>query len=126
MALKENDMTALRNELDRLYKNWVVINGRASLLIEKLRSSATLESEADAPYWESYQHWRQAGAHGSFYSEEIAKAVQALDPRWSKTWANYAALLVLEPDTPHNAPVFSASERDNPPSNSFKGEERKP
>jgi hypothetical protein len=119
MALKENDLTALRNELDRLYKNWVVINGRALRLMEKLRTSATRESEADAPYWKSYGHWKAATPHSSFYGEEIAQAVQALDPRWSKTWANYAADLKLEPDAPHNPPVFTASERENPPSNSF-------
>jgi hypothetical protein len=60
-------LTALRNELDRLYKNWVVINGRAERLMEKFRSSATVGSEADAPFWNSYHHWRQAGANGSFY-----------------------------------------------------------
>jgi hypothetical protein len=66
MALKESDLTALRNELDRLYKNWVVINGRAARLMEKLRTSATRDSETDARYSRSYQHWTQAGAHGSF------------------------------------------------------------
>ncbi len=125
MALKESDLTALRNELDRLYENWVVINGRAERLIEKLRSSATAGSEADAPFWKSYHRWREASPHGSFYSDAIAKAVQALDPRWSKTWANYAAMLVLEPGSHHNPPVLTASERENPPSNSFKDKERK-
>ena len=89
MPLKENDLAALRNELDRLYKNWVVINGRAAELMEKLRTSATTrESEADALYWKSYGHWKAASPHGSCYGEEISKAVKALDPRWSKTWAN--------------------------------------
>lgn len=49
--------------------------------MEKLRTSATArDSEADAIYWKSYGHWKTASPHGSFYSDEISKAVQELDP----------------------------------------------
>ena len=54
--------------------------------------AATPESEEDASFWKAYQHWKAAGAHGSFYGDEIGKAVEVIDPLWSKAWANHAAL----------------------------------
>lgn len=115
----ESEMAELRDELDKLYKNFVVINGRASRLIERTRNSAEASREEDRRFWGAYALWQRAGSHGSSYGEHLAQVIHALDSRWSKAWANHAALLILEPGGNHSPPVLSPSERTDPPSNAF-------
>jgi hypothetical protein len=111
----DDELKQVRDELDKLYKNWVVILDRASRTIEKVRSTSSGREDFKA----MSSHWLRAGGHGSFFGDEIAKAIHCLDPQWSQIWANYAALLVLEPNEYHSPPALSPKERETPPTNMF-------
>jgi len=108
------ERSSIRDELDRLYKNLIVLSSRVGRLIEEERISAGVQ-HGDA-FRALYSEWKQAGSYGSFYRDHIAKAIRSIDPEWSQAWANYAALLVLEPGEKHSPPVIGPGTR---PSNAF-------